>query len=55
MNLKKPWPIMPVFDIVLIRNVMIYFDVETKQSILKRIRSCCSRRVTSFWALRKPR
>jgi chemotaxis protein methyltransferase CheR len=40
MNLVKPWPIMPVFDIVFIRNVMIYFDVETKKGILKRIRQC---------------
>jgi chemotaxis protein methyltransferase CheR len=40
MNLVKPWPILPVFDIVLIRNVMIYFDVETKRTILRRIRQC---------------
>lgn len=40
MNLIEPWPIFPAFDIVLIRNVMIYFDVPTKQSILKRIRAC---------------
>ncbi len=40
MNLVKPWPIMPVFDIVFIRNVMIYFDVDSKRGILKRIRQC---------------
>ncbi len=40
MNLVKPWPIMPVFDVVFIRNVMIYFDVESKRGILKRIRQC---------------
>jgi chemotaxis protein methyltransferase CheR len=40
MNLVEPWPIMPAFDIILIRNVMIYFDVPTKQTILKRIRGC---------------
>ncbi|HAM73453.1 MAG TPA: chemotaxis protein CheR [Verrucomicrobiales bacterium] len=40
MNLFKPWPILPMFDIVFIRNVMIYFDVETKRTILKRIRQC---------------
>lgn len=40
MNLFKPWPILPVFDVVFIRNVMIYFDVETKRGILKRIRQC---------------
>ncbi len=40
LNLSKPWPILPAFDLVLIRNVMIYFDVESKKTILKRIRSC---------------
>jgi len=40
LNLIKPWPIMPAFDVVFIRNVMIYFDVETKKTILKRIRQC---------------
>ncbi len=40
MNLVKPWPIMPVFDIVFIRNVMIYFDIESKKGILKRIHQC---------------
>lgn len=40
MNLFKPWPILPVFDLVLLRNVMIYFDIETKKEILKRIRNC---------------
>jgi len=40
MNLIEPWPIFPPFDIVLIRNVMIYFDVPTKQTILKKIRTC---------------
>jgi len=40
MNLVQPWPILPPFDLVFIRNVMIYFDVETKKSILRRIRNC---------------
>ncbi len=40
MNLNKPWPILPAFDLVFIRNVMIYFDIETKKNILKRIRNC---------------
>jgi chemotaxis protein methyltransferase CheR len=38
MNLTTPWPIFPALDIVFIRNVMIYFDVETKQKILGKIR-----------------
>jgi chemotaxis protein methyltransferase CheR len=40
MNLIQPWPVMPPLDLVLIRNVMIYFDVETKKTILKKIRGC---------------
>jgi len=40
MNLVQPWPILPPFDLVFIRNVMIYFDVDTKKSILRRIRNC---------------
>jgi chemotaxis protein methyltransferase CheR len=40
MNLIQPWPILPPFDLVFIRNVMIYFDVETKKMILNRIRNC---------------
>lgn len=37
MNLAKPWPLMPRVDLVFLRNVMIYFDVETKKSILGRV------------------
>lgn len=40
MNLIEPWPIFLPFDVVFIRNVMIYFDVPTKQAILKKIRAC---------------
>jgi chemotaxis protein methyltransferase CheR len=40
MNLIQPWPVMPPLDLVFIRNVMIYFDVETKKTILKKIRNC---------------
>ena len=40
MNLIQPWPMMPPLDLVFIRNVMIYFSVETKKMILKRIRTC---------------
>jgi chemotaxis protein methyltransferase CheR len=36
-NLAKPWPSLPRLDLVLIRNVMIYFDVGTKKVILGRI------------------
>jgi chemotaxis protein methyltransferase CheR len=40
MNLIQPWPVMPPLDLVFIRNVMIYFDVETKKTILRKIRTC---------------
>ncbi len=38
MNLVKPWPTLPVFDIIMLRNVMIYFDIEAKKQILAKIR-----------------
>jgi chemotaxis protein methyltransferase CheR len=40
MNLIQPWPVLPPLDLVFIRNVMIYFDVETKKTILRKIRNC---------------
>jgi len=39
MNLSVAWPLMPPMDIVMLRNVMIYFPVETKKQILKNMRS----------------
>jgi chemotaxis protein methyltransferase CheR len=36
-NLAQAWPPLPAMDLVLIRNVMIYFDVETKKAILNRL------------------
>lgn len=36
-NLAKPWPSLPRMDLILIRNVMIYFDVPTKKEILAKI------------------
>jgi chemotaxis protein methyltransferase CheR len=38
LNLIKPWPSMGPFDIVMIRNVMIYFDTDAKREILRRVR-----------------
>lgn len=40
LNLVKPWPLLPPCDLVFMRNVMIYFDVPTKKSILARTRNC---------------
>jgi len=37
-NLSERWPTMPQLDLVMMRNVLIYFDVEMKKDILGRIR-----------------
>ena len=37
LNLVRPWPALPKMDVVFLRNVMIYFDVETKKAILSRV------------------
>jgi chemotaxis protein methyltransferase CheR len=38
LNLVKDWPSMPPLDIVFLRNVLIYFDLETKKTILAKAR-----------------
>lgn len=42
LNLIERWPAMPTMDLVLMRNVLIYFDVATKKSILQGIRNVMS-------------
>jgi chemotaxis protein methyltransferase CheR len=37
-NLTEPWSTLPPVDIVFMRNVLIYFDVETKKGILAKVR-----------------
>ncbi|WP_182871005.1 CheR family methyltransferase [Rhodopirellula sp. JC639] len=37
-NLLRPWPYLGPFDLVLLRNVLLYFNSPTKQNILKRLR-----------------
>jgi chemotaxis protein methyltransferase CheR len=37
-NLVGAWPPLPRMDLVLLRNVLIYFDTETRQGILERLR-----------------
>ena len=39
MNLIQDWPLMPKFDLILMRNVLIYFNQNTKAKILKRLHS----------------
>jgi chemotaxis protein methyltransferase CheR len=36
-NLNQPWPSMPPFDLVLMRNVMIYFEMEAKRQVLAKM------------------
>lgn len=38
MNLTQAWPNMPGFDLIFMRNVLIYFDLNTKKDILRRAR-----------------
>jgi len=38
MNLAEAWPFREEFDIIFMRNVLIYFDVEMKKYILQRAR-----------------
>jgi chemotaxis protein methyltransferase CheR len=37
-NLSGPWPELPPLDLVLLRNVLIYFDTPAKQQILDKVR-----------------
>ena len=39
LNLAAALPPMPPFDVIFLRNVLIYFDVETKRSVLNRVSS----------------
>ena len=38
MNLAGNWPLLPRFHVVFLRNVMIYFDLETRRRILRKVR-----------------
>ncbi len=37
-NLAETWPLFPPMDIILMRNVLIYFGIETKKKILAKVR-----------------
>jgi len=38
LNLVKPWPSLPPLDVVFLRNVITYFDLETRRQVLGHIR-----------------
>ena len=38
LNLAAPWAAMPPTDLMMLRNVLIYFDVDTKRQILAKVR-----------------
>ncbi|MGH9344004.1 MAG: CheR family methyltransferase [Terriglobia bacterium] len=38
-NLIEPWPPLPSLDVILMRNVLIYFEVEKKREILNKARN----------------
>lgn len=37
LNLTRAWPALPRMDVVMMRNVMIYFDIPTRKDILSRV------------------
>lgn len=37
LNLSAPWPALPAIDLVLLRNVLIYFAAAAKQTVLDRV------------------
>jgi chemotaxis protein methyltransferase CheR len=38
LNFVGPWPVMPRFDLALCRNVLIYFDIDVRARIVRKIR-----------------
>ena len=38
-NLIDAWPVLPLMDVIFIRNVLVYFDLPTKQKIFAKLRA----------------
>jgi chemotaxis protein methyltransferase CheR len=38
LNLATPWPALPTMDVILLRNVLIYFELPMRAAILERMR-----------------
>jgi chemotaxis protein methyltransferase CheR len=38
LNLNGDWPLLPTYDIVFLRNVMLYFDVPTRAALVAKMR-----------------
>jgi chemotaxis protein methyltransferase CheR len=36
LNLVRPWPALPPMDVILLRNVLTYFDLDTRREVLRR-------------------
>tara|TARA_B100000315_G_scaffold250794_1_gene284314 strand:+ start:555 stop:1409 length:855 start_codon:yes stop_codon:yes gene_type:complete len=39
LNLLEDWPAMPTMDVIMMRNVMLYFDAEAKRAVLAKVGS----------------
>jgi len=37
-NLVQPWPALPMMDVIFIRNVLIYLDIDGKKAVTEKIR-----------------
>jgi chemotaxis protein methyltransferase CheR len=37
-NLHEDWPALPAMDVILLRNVLVYFDLATQKAVLRKVR-----------------